>query len=192
MDALTHAIEAYTTIEPRPIPDALNLHAIRLIAANLPAAMATDWNLEATANMLYASTIAGIGNQTGGGLGLVHGMAHALGGAFDLPHGVVNAVLLPWVMAFNLPSCVERFRDVAASMGEPVHNLPLWEAAEKSIEAVKRLSHQIGIPSRLGDLGVERDTFSSLAERTLHDPCTPTNPRSASRDDIIALFEMAL
>ncbi|MBN1314122.1 MAG: iron-containing alcohol dehydrogenase, partial [Anaerolineales bacterium] len=130
MDALTHAIEAYTTFESRPFSDALNLQAIRLIVANLPPAMSTEWDLEATANMLYASAMAGIGMQTCGGLGLVHGMAHALGGLIDMPHGVANAILLPWVMAFNLPACAGRLKDIAMTMGEPVYDLSDWEAAE--------------------------------------------------------------
>ena len=94
MDALTHAVESYTAKMAEPFSDAFNIYAIKLIAENLPAAMATNWNVEATANMLYASTMTGLAFSNAG-LGFVHSMTHALGGMFDIPHGVANALCCP-------------------------------------------------------------------------------------------------
>ena len=107
LDALTHAVEAYVAAWAQPFSDAWNLQAIKMIAENLPAAVATNTDIEATANMLYASTMTGLAFSTAG-LGFVHSMTHVLGGMLDMPHGVANALVLPYVMEYNLLACPKK------------------------------------------------------------------------------------
>ena len=116
MDALTHAIEAYTSKEWSPASDALALHAVRLLYQNILVACAYPDNLEARGNMLIGSFIAGMA-FTHAMVGITHSLAHALGGIYHIPHGIANALVLPEVMAFNYPSCIERYADIAMAMG---------------------------------------------------------------------------
>jgi alcohol dehydrogenase class IV len=191
MDALTHAIESYVANSAEPFSDALNIQAIRLISDNLPAAMATNWDLEATANMLYASTMTGVAFANTA-LGFVHCMAHALGGMFDMPHGLANAVLLPYVMEYNLLACPRKFAEIARAMGENVEGLPLLDAAAKSIEAVRKLSKRLGIPQSLSEIGVDPESIDYMADWALKDGNTGYNPRSGTKEDFVALFRGAM
>jgi alcohol dehydrogenase len=191
MDALTHAIESYVANTAEPISDALNLHTIKLIAENLPSAVGTNWDLDATANMLYASTITGFAFSNTA-LGLVHAMAHALGGTVDLAHGVANAIVLPFVMEFNLISSPRKFRDIAIAMGECVEGLSLLDSASVSIEAVRKLSRWMGIPQSLSEVGVDPGTIEYMAECALKDGNTGFNPRPATKADLVALFKAAM
>ncbi|MCL0063545.1 iron-containing alcohol dehydrogenase [Peptococcaceae bacterium] len=191
MDALTHAIEAYVSTAATPLTDSAALMAIKLISKYLPMAVANGKNMEAREKMAYAQFLAGMAFSNAG-LGYVHAMAHQLGGFYDLPHGVCNAILLPHVEQFNLISCAERLRDVAIAMGQNVENMPVDEAAQQAIEAIKKLSSSIGIPSGLAELGVKEEDFSVMAENAKKDACQLTNPRLATHEEIVQIFKNAM
>jgi len=192
MDALTHAIEAYVTINAQPITDSLAIGAIKIIGQNICKVVANGDNIEARSNMLLASTMAGIAFSMVG-LGIVHSTAHALGGVVHLSHGVSNALMLPYVMEYNLISKPEKFRDIADTLGENTQGLPLLDAAKKAVKAVKNLNALIGIPEHLGELGVKKDIIEELAQKAVNDVGTfPRNPRKSCLKDIIELYEKAL
>lgn len=191
MDALTHAVESYVAVMAQPFSDAWNLQAIKMIADNLPSAVATTWDVEATANMLYASTMTGLAFSTAG-LGFVHSMTHALGGMFDMPHGVANALVLPYVMEYNLLACPKKFADIARAMGENVDGLPMLDAAAKSVEAVRKLSKRLGIPQRLSEVGVDPSKIEEMAEWAFKDGNTACNPRPGSKEIFVQLFKAAM
>jgi len=191
MDALTHAVEAYVAAWAQPFSDAWNLQAIRMIAENLPPAVATNTDIEATANMLYASTMTGLAFSTAG-LGFVHSMTHVLGGMLDMPHGVANALVLPYVMDYNLLACPKKFADIARAMGENVDGLPLLDAAEKSVEAVRKLSKRLGIPQTLSEVGVDPAKIDEMAEWAFKDGNTECNPRPGSKEIFVELFKTAM
>ncbi|MBM7853974.1 alcohol dehydrogenase [Desulfohalotomaculum tongense] len=191
MDALTHAVEAYVSTAATPLTDSAALMAIRLIAKYLPAAVANGTNMEAREKMAYAQFLAGMAFNNAS-LGYVHAMAHQLGGFYNLPHGVCNAILLPHVEQFNLIACPERFRDIAIELGENVEGLSVNEAAQKAIEAIKKLSVSIGIPSGLKELGVKEQDLKIMAENAMKDACQLTNPRLATLEEVIQIFKNAM
>ncbi|PZE20903.1 iron-containing alcohol dehydrogenase [Paenibacillus xerothermodurans] len=193
VDALTHAIEAYTAKGAlngaSPIADTLNLAAVRLIGENLREAYARGENYVAREKVMLGSTIAGIGFPQVG-LGNAHALAHPLGGHYDIPHGVANAILLPYVMKFNLIACPSRFADIAVAMGENIEGLSPMEAAEKAVAAVQRLVKDTNIPS-LKSFNIEDSAWSILAEDALKDMNSQTNPRKTSYQDLLDLFHRA-
>lgn len=190
MDALTHAIEAYVSTMANPLTDAAALQAIRMIAQYLPKAVANGEHMEARDNMAYAQYLAGIAFNNAS-LGYVHAMAHQLGGFYNLPHGVCNAILLPYVESFNLIGSISRFRDIAEAMGEKVEGLSHDDAALKAIAAIRRLSKQVGIPRDLKSLGVKPEDFAIMAENAKKDVCQLTNPRKATKEQVIELYRQA-
>ncbi|MBB6215808.1 alcohol dehydrogenase [Anaerosolibacter carboniphilus] len=191
MDALTHAIEAYVSIAATPLTDSAALMAIQLISKYLPAAVANGTNMLAREKMAYAQFLGGMAFNNAS-LGYVHAMAHQLGGFYNLPHGVCNAILLPHVEQFNLIACADRFRDIAIAMGENVEGLSVNEAAQKSIEAIKKLSVSVGIPSGLAALGVKEEDFEIMAVNAKKDACQLTNPRLATLQEVIQIFKNAM
>ncbi|ADL12509.1 iron-containing alcohol dehydrogenase [Acetohalobium arabaticum] len=191
MDALTHAVEAYVSTDATPVTDSAAIKAIELVAENLREAVANGDNFEARDNMAYAEFLAGMAFNNAS-LGFVHAMAHQLGGFYDLPHGVCNAILLPHVEGFNLIANPGRLADIAETMGENIEELSTRAAADKALEAITTLSKDIGIPQRLSDLeGVKKEDFDTLAENALKDVCSSTNPRKATKEEIIGIFESA-
>lgn len=190
MDALTQAIEAYISRGANPITDALNIHAVKLIANNLRAAVAGN-DLQALAAMQIATTIEGIAFHNAG-LGLVHAMANTVGGHFNTPHGLTNAVLLPYVLRFNLIASVPRYAELAEAMGERTVGLTQREAAERFIHAVRSLAEDVGVPEHLSALGVTRESLPRLAAVAVNALDAPSNPRRYSEAEILALFEQAL
>jgi alcohol dehydrogenase class IV len=135
-----------------------------------------------------ASTLAGVAFSNAG-VGLVHAMAHPLGGRFDVPHGVANAILLPSVMQFNLIARLEKFGQVAQAMGEKVEGLSTVEAGEKAVEAISRLSADIGIPGRLSEVKVKEEGIPQLAEDTMNmKRAMGANPRVAKQEEVEKLF----
>ena len=192
MDALTHAIEAYVSPYSEPICDALGLHAIRMIAANLPLAVHHGDDLEARGNMLLAAAIAGM-SFSNALCGVVHAMAHACGGRFGVPHGVANAILLPFGMEFNLEAAAPRLAEVAAALGVDVlgQKLDAESAARAGIAAVRQLSQDCGLSLRLSQVGVRREGFAEMAGDALGDAMMISNPRPASEEEIVALYERA-
>jgi len=191
MDALTHAIEAYVSTAATPVTDSGALMAIKLISENLRKAVANGSHFEARNAMAYAEFLAGMAFNNAS-LGYVHAMAHQLGGFYNLPHGVCNAILLPHVERFNLISNPQKFADIAEAMGENIEGLSAREAAEVALEAIQKLSQDIGIPSGLAELGVKEEDIKIMAENAMKDACSLTNPRRATLEDIINIYKEAL
>ena len=191
MDALTHAVEALVSKGAYELTDVLALEAIKLIGESLEDAVKDGKNIEARSKMAYASYIAGM-SFNNAGLGYVHSMAHQLGGFYDLPHGVCNAILLPHVEKFNSKATGDKLREVARALGENVDGLTTEEANEKAIEAIKRISKSVGIPSGLAELGVKEEDFKVMAENALKDACAPGNPRDVNLEETIEIFREAL
>lgn len=190
MDALTHAIEAYVSTDANPLTDAAAQMAITMITQYLPKAVANGVYMKARDKMAYGQYLAGIAFNNAS-LGYVHAMAHQLGGFYNLPHGVCNAILLPHVEEFNIIGNANRFRDIAKAMGENIDGLSTMEAAAKAIAAIRQLSQQVGIPSCLSELGVKEEDFEEMAENAMKDVCSVTNPRKATKQQIIDIFKAA-
>ena len=190
MDALTHAIEAYVSTDANPLTDAAAIMAIKMIAHYLPKAVANGNYMKARDKMAYAQYLAGIAFNNAS-LGYVHAMAHQLGGFYNLPHGVCNAILLPYVESYNLIGNMNRFRDVAQAMGVQVEGISVTCAAEKAIEAIKKLSRQLEIPTDLKQLGVREEDFGIMADNAKKDVCQLTNPRTATREQVIEIYRQA-
>ena len=190
MDALTHAIEGYITKGAWTLTDMFELKAVELIARWLPAAVENGADTEAREGMAVAQYIAGMGFSNVG-LGLVHGMAHPLGAFYDIPHGVANALLLPYVMQYNMESSLVKFGDVARAMGVDTAGMDTRQAAQAAVDAVRALAVRVGIPQRLSSLGVREEDLPRLAASALADVCTPGNPRDTSAEEILALYREA-
>lgn len=179
MDALTHAIEGYTTLAAWELADTLNLKAIELIAKNLRKAVAND--PDGREGMALGQYVTGMAFSNVG-LGVVHGMAHPLSAFYDTPHGVANAVLLPYVMAFNAPYTGEKFREIARAMGvKGVDEMSEEEYRKAAIDAVKQLSMDVGIPQTLKEIGVKEEDLDALADAAMADVCTGGNPRPCKK-----------
>jgi alcohol dehydrogenase class IV len=192
MDALTHAIEAFVSVNSQPFSDAMALHAIRLIGAYLRPSVANGSDQEARSQMAIASTLAGVAFSNAG-VGLVHAMSHPLGGRFDVPHGVANAILLPFVMQFNLIARLERFGQVAQALGEKVEGLSTVGAGKKAVEAVRQLSADIGIPGHLSGVGVKAEGLPLVAADALNmKRAISCNPRVVKQEEIEKLYREAL
>lgn len=191
MDALTHAIEGFITRAAWPMTDMFALSAIQTIARCLPRAVASRADTEAMEGMGLAQYVAGMGFSNVG-LGIVHSMAHPLGAFYDIPHGIANAVLLPYVMAFNAPAAGEKYRAIAAAMGVAgVEAMSLAEANLAAVDAVRALSQTVGIPATLDKLGVQEQDLEALAVAAYRDVCTPGNPRDVTIEQILALYREA-
>lgn len=191
IDALTHALEAFVSTQAHPISDMYALEAIGLISANLPMAYAHGGNLEARSAMLMGSLLGGKALATAG-VGLVHAMAYPLGGMFGIPHGLANAVLLPYVTAYNLIGNPEKFATIAEVMGQNIDKLSLREAAEAAVEAVYNLNQDVGIPATLAELKIPAKKIPEMAKiaLTVTRP-VENNPRKPSLTDVIAIYEQA-
>jgi lactaldehyde reductase len=190
MDALTHAIEGYITKGAWTISDMFELKAIELIAKHLKKAVEEPNNLDARDGMAVAQYVAGMGFSNVG-LGVVHGMAHPLGAFYDIPHGVANALLLPYVMEYNMPAAIAKYRDIAVAMGVDVANMSDEDAAKAAVKAVKNLAIAVNIPQKLSTIGVKEEDLQTLAVSAFNDVCTPGNPREASAEDILAIYKKA-
>lgn len=191
MDALTHAIEGYITKGAWSMSDMFEIEAIRMISRHLPIAVEQPDNAEARNGMAVAQYIAGMAFSNVG-LGLVHGMAHPLGSLFDVPHGVANALLLPTIMEYNMPACMDKYPDIARAMGVDTTGMSREEASRAAVEAVKALAIKVGIPQHMSELGITESDITRLAQQAIDDVCTPGNPREASLTDIEALYRKVL
>lgn len=191
MDALTHAIEGYITKGAWSMSDMFEIEAIRMISRHLPNAVENPTDAEARNGMAIAQYIAGMAFSNVG-LGLVHGMAHPMGSLFDVPHGVANALLLPTIMEFNMPACLNKYPDIARAMGVNTDGMSAEDASKAAVEAVRALSIAVGIPQHLSDLGITKKDIPALAEQAIADVCTPGNPREVTIDDIKALYAKVL
>ncbi len=189
MDALTHAIEGYTTLGAWELADTLNLKAIELIAKNLRKAVEND--PDGREGMALGQYVTGMAFSNVG-LGVVHGMAHPLSAFYDTPHGIANAVLLPYVMEFNAPKTGTKFREIARAMGvKNVDAMKQAEYREAAIKAVKKLSKDVGIPKTLKKIGVKKEDLKALAEAAMADVCTGGNPRSCSKELVLEVYKKA-
>lgn len=189
MDALTHAIEGYTTKAAWEMTDMFHLEAIRLIGENLRAAV--ENTPAGREGMALAQYIAGQGFSNVG-LGIVHSMAHSLGAVYDTPHGVANAILLPAVMEYNAPCTGEKYREIARAMGvQGVDSMSQEEYRKAAVAAVKQLAADVGIPADLKAI-VKPEDLQFLAESAYADACRPGNPRDTSVEEIKALYESLL
>ena len=191
MEALSHAIEAYLSLAATDMTDIHALHAIKLIAANLRSSVASQVDENAKIAMAKASLHAGIAFSNAV-LGLGQAMTHQVGGLLDLPIGTISAVLLPYVMRFNLIACVDKYANIAEAMGAQTDGLSTREAAERAIEMVEELARDVGIPSGLAELGLPEDSIPELSRNTINDACCITNPRDADEHDIMEIFKAAL
>ena len=189
MDALTHAIEAYVSTLNCPFTDPLALQAIEMVLDYLPASY--NLNMEAREQMHYAQCLAGMAFSNAL-LGIVHSMAHALGAVYDTPHGVANAILLPTVMEYNADATGDKYKYIAKAMGvEGVEDMTQEEYRKAAVDAVKKLSADVGIPADLKEIVKEED-LQFLAESAYADACAPGNPKDASVEDIIGLYKSLL
>ena len=181
MDALTHAIEGYITAGAWELSDMFHLKAIEIISNNLRGAV--ENTPEGREGMALGQYIAGMGFSNVG-LGIVHSMAHPLGALYDTPHGVANAIILPTVMEYNAEATGEKYRDIAKAMGvEGTENMTQDEYRKAAVDAVKKLSQDVGIPSDLKDIVKEED-IPFLAQSAYDDACRPGNPKDTSVEDI--------
>jgi alcohol dehydrogenase class IV len=207
IDALTHAIEAYTAVDNEvfplpqdensvyqgrhPLGDCLAEKAIGLIGRHLERAVCQGDDLAAREGMALGATVAGLAFSNVG-VALVHAMEYPIGGATHCSHGEGNGLLLPYVMRFNLPARSKQFARIAELLGENASGLDELALAQRAIAAVERLRAAIGVPAKLRDLGVTRDQLRGFAEKTL---CIKrilrVNPRPVTVDDVTAIFEAA-
>lgn len=191
IDAFTHALEAFVSIQAHPISDMYALKAIALISDNLPKAYAHGGNLKARSNMLLGSLLAGKALATAG-VGLVHAMSYPLGGMYHTPHGLANAVLLPYVVDYNIIGNPRKFAEIAEVMGYETGGRPPIEAGQVAVEAVYSLNAEVGIPDNLTALGVEKEKIEEMARiaLTVTRP-VENNPRKPSLEDVMAVYRAA-
>ncbi|MGD2098450.1 MAG: iron-containing alcohol dehydrogenase [Desulfobacterales bacterium] len=185
MDALTHAIEAFTAKASEPLADAAALYAIELIAACLKDAVTAGDNLEARAGMLLGSVLAGIAFSHSD-VAAVHCVAEALGGKYDTAHGVCNAVVLPAVMEYNMDYCKEQYARIAVAMGLTYKTID--EGARQAVMAVQQLAADVRLPE-FGSLGVQENDLEELAANSFKNGSNIDNPRPMTKDDYLNLFQ---
>lgn len=185
IDALTHAIEAYVSIKATPLTRALAYQAIVEIGQALPIAVGQGENLPARESMVLASYMAGIAFSNAG-LGLGHALAHQIGPKYNLPHGVANAIMLPSVMNFNQMVCKKTFPEIGLALCQKIMT------SSQVIEAVQNLITEVMLPANLSMVGGNTDDFLTFAEQALTDACLSTNPRTVSKEQIVAVYQHAL
>ena len=186
MDALTHAIEGYITKGAWEMTDMFHLKAIEIISNSLRGAVANT--PEGREGMALGQYVAGMGFSNVG-LGIVHSMAHSLGAVYDTPHGVANAILLPTIMEYNAPCTGDKYKYIAKAMGvEGVENMSQEEYRKAAVDAVKKLSADVGIPADLKSIVKEED-LDFLSESAYADACRPGNPRDTSVEEIKELYK---
>ena len=190
MDALTHAIESYVSLNAEPISDAMGIAAIKMIYDNIRLAVANGNNKEARTNMAIASTIAGVAFMNGG-LGVVHGIAQTIGAVAHVAHGVANSLLLPYCMERNVVGNLEKFKNIAVAMGENVDGLSERDAAQAAIKAVFQLAEDLKVPMKLKDVGVTREMFPEIIQGTMEYRMLGINPCKLKASDVNDILERA-
>ena len=187
MDALVHAVEGYITKGAWELTDMLHLKAIEIIGRSLRSAVAGDFGGREA--MSLGQYIAGMGFSNVG-LGIVHSMAHPLSAVYDIPHGKACAMLLTAVLKFNAPATGEKYREIARVMGvSDVDGMDQETYRQAAIDVIQKLADDVGIPKSLSEAGVKREDIPFLAESAFNDACTPGNPRDASLEEIIGIYE---
>ncbi len=189
MDALTHAIEGYTTKGAWELSDMFEVKAIEMISANLRNSVLKG-DLAARENMGIAQYVAGMAFSNVG-LGIAHSMAHTLSAYYDAPHGVACALLLPFVMEFNADATGDKLKHVATAMGVDTAGMSQEQYRKAAVDAVRKLSTDLKIPQKLHEIGAKKEDLPTLAKSALVDACTPGNPKSVTEASLLALFEKA-
>jgi len=191
MDAMTHAVESVTSKSSTIFTEALALTAVRLIGENLRRAVFNGEDIEARENMLMGSLFAGLA-LANAGVGAAHALAYPLGGFYRIPHGLANAILIPYVMEFNLPAAELQFAKIARAMGEPVDGLPARRAADAAVDGVRTLCEDIGIPLSLAEIGVPAEDISKLVDGALKvTRPVENNPRTLGKEEAQYIYERA-
>jgi len=197
MDALTHAVEAYVSTIANPLTDACAVECFKLVFKYLPKAVANGQDLEAREGMAFAEYLGGMAFNNAS-LGYVHAMAHQLGGFYNLPHGECNAILLPHVEKFNVIAKMEKFAAMAEYFGCKTEGLSTREAADLALDAIRKLSSDVGIPASLTEMGkfygkdVKASDIPTMTANAQKDICKFTNPRTATDKDVAAIYTEAL
>jgi alcohol dehydrogenase class IV len=192
MDALIHAIEAFTSINATSITDMFNLRAMELIYKNIRTAYAKGDNIEARAAMMEGALLAGIGFANAG-VTAVHAFAYPIGAEFHIPHGVANSLMLPHVIRFNVLGNLDKFAQLAKPFGIPAEGLDNMQIVDKVIAAIDRLTNDIKVPRHLADFGVKEKDIPMLAEGALKSVrLLVNNPRNLTLDDAKNIFKSAL
>ncbi len=191
MDALTHAIEAYVSLAATFLTDVQALRSIQLIFTHLQASVTSMEDLVAKDAMARGSLHAGLAFSNAI-LGATHAISHQIGGMLDSCHGELNAVLLTYVMEFNLRTCPARYANIAEAMNINISGMSTLEAGQSAIAAVRRLARSIGLHARLADFGVTEELIPVLSATAMADACMATNPREATCEEIAALIRSAL
>ena len=187
MDALTHAIEGFTTKAAWEMTDMFHLEAIKLIFNSIEKAV-NEKDKKAIENVGLGQYIAGMGFSNVG-LGLVHAMAHPLGALYDTPHGIANAVILPYVIEYNSNVCYDKLKEIAKAMNLEVDNLSDEEVASSIVNSIKEMNKKLGIPSNLKELNASLKDMDWLANAAYNDICLGGNPKEASVEDIKKIYE---
>jgi alcohol dehydrogenase len=191
MDALCHAIEAFTSVKANPLSDLAAQEAIALIAEYLPQAYADGRNILAREKMMLGSLLAGMA-LANAGVTAVHALSYPMGAIFGVPHGLANAVLLPYVMAYNAIGSPDKFALVAELLGENVDNLSTREAAQRAAKAVHDLMTDLELPDTLNDVGIPIDALEDLADKAMNlGRVLENNPRRIDRDDALFIYDEA-
>ncbi|MGU7782778.1 iron-containing alcohol dehydrogenase [Burkholderia sp. PU8-34] len=190
MDALTHAIESYVSKQANPISQSLALGAIRLIGQSLRNAFYVGSDLAAREDMLLGSFLAGVAFSQSK-LGNVHAISHTMGGVFNIAHGIANAALLPYVIAFNVPACPERYRDIAEALGGDVVGLDAETAARRLVEQIVELNRALAIPSNIRELGVDLAHLPQMVADSMRSGNVLVNPRLTAASDVEGIIRAA-
>jgi alcohol dehydrogenase len=191
MDALTHAIESYYSINATDLSDLLAFRAMELLPKNLRMAYAHGENLAARTCVLEGSLLAGIAFANAG-VGAVHAFAYPLGGEFHLAHGLTNTLMLPYVMRYNILGCPSKFAQMAKAFGEKVEGISELIGAEIAVRFIERLSDDIRVPRRLRDVGIPEDAIPRLAEAAMKvTRLLANNPRKVTLEDAVAIYKSA-
>jgi alcohol dehydrogenase class IV len=189
VDALSHSIEAYVTKIYNPLAGAIALAGFKLVAKSLRRAVANGSDIGARRDMSMSSTMGALAFNKG--LGASHSLAHQLSTDANVHHGVANAIMLPHVMEFNLESAVQEYADIAQAMGVDISGMSVEQSARASVQAVRDLCKDVGLPDRLGIVGVSEDIIPTMAEKAMEDHCHLKNPRTCTKEDMIALYGKA-
>ena len=188
MDALTHAIEAYTSNQASPLSDTIAIESIKLIANNLRTAFGNGKDINARSKMLLGSLLGGIAIANAG-VGAVHALAYPLGGSFRIPHGTANGLLLPYVMKFNVRSCADKYANVAILFGEEDKKTGKDTLAGKAVSLVSKLADDVNIPRKLGELKIEEKYFPEMAESAMKvTRPLENNPRKVTKEDAVSIY----
>jgi alcohol dehydrogenase class IV len=192
MDAMTHAVEAISSLQREPIADAMGMHAIRLLNKYLPLCIKNGSDMEARGQVQLAATMAGwsFGNAM---IGIVHAMAHSIGAVAHVPHGVANGILLPYCMECNLPDAEDYYAEIAQAMGVYEKGSSTKQAAEAAVKAVFDFTKKIGHPQKLSEFGVTEENIIKAADMSMSDGSIVNNPRLiVDSGEVLEIYKKAL